>query len=118
MAAVKAAFAVSQRVRRSFQLSQIIIGPLMELADQVQVIVQFLEEVPALLPGLCQDHREMQADSSHIKPPNKDGHILFIRRLHAAPLEPGGQKCPAAHRADDLSILLIHTGHIAFPGKA
>ena len=60
----------------------------MELTDHLQILIEHLMEILSLFPGLCKDHRQVQTDCTDIEPPHKNRHILFIGRLHAAPLIP------------------------------
>ena len=113
VAAVKAALAVSQRIGGGPHLAQICVGADMDLPDQLQIVVQDLVEIAALLAGLCQDHGQVQAYDADVEAAHEYRRILFVRRLHSTSFVPGGQEGAAAHGADDLSIFLIHAGNIA-----
>jgi len=89
VAAVETALAVGQRVGGGFHLSKVVVGPQVKLANQVQIVVQHLMEIPALLLRLCVNHRQMKADGTDVEPSHKDRFVLLVRRLHAAALIPG-----------------------------
>ena len=88
MSAIKAALAVSQRVRGGVQLSQIRIRPDVEPADQFEIFVQHLVKIPVLMPCFRQNHRKMQAHGADIEAPHKYRRIILICRLHTAALIP------------------------------
>ena len=90
MSAIKAALAVSQRVRGGVQLSQIRIRPDVEPADQFEIFVQHLVKIPVLMPCFCQNHRKMQRNCPDIEASYKNRLVPFICRVHPAPFKPGG----------------------------
>ena len=116
--AQESAFAVCQRIGGRAHLSQISISPDVQLSDQIQIIVQHLIEISALLTGLRQNHRQMQGNHADIKSAHEYRTVLVIRRMHAAPLIPGRQKGPAPHGGDHLAVLLVHAGDITLAGQA
>ena len=118
MTAEKAAFAVSERARGRAHLTQIRVSPDMKLSNQIQIIIQHIIEISALLSGFCQDHGQMQGDRSHVKPAYKDGGILLVSRVHTAPLIPGREERAASHGGNHLAVLFIHAGYIALSGQA
>ena len=117
MSAVEAALAVSERVRGGTHLPKIFVGADVYTSDHLQIIIQHLVKIAALLTGFRQDHRQMQADSAHIEASDKYRLIVLIRRVHSPALIPGAQKRPAAHRTDHAAVLLIHARHIALAGE-
>ena len=118
ISAVETALAVCQRIGRCFHLSQIIIGSLMQLADQIQIVIQHLKERLSFLLRFCIDHRKMQTDGSNIESSHKYRCIFFISRLHAASFIPWRKECAASHRTDDFSIFFINTRNISVPCQA
>ena len=59
----------------------------------------------------------MQGHGTDIESSHKYRHIIFICRMHTASLIPGRQKSTTAHGRNNLSVLLIHAGNIAFSSK-
>ena len=114
IAAVETSLAVCQRVGGSTHFSEIIIRSLMEITDHFQIEIQDLMEITVLRTGFCQDHRQMQGNSSDIEASHKHRLILIIRRLHASALKPRAQERTASHRADHAAVLLVHAGDISF----
>ena len=89
----------------------------MQLADNLQIVVQHLAERTALLLCLSIDHRQVQRYCTNVPAADKYRLVALIGRLHAAALIPRRQKRAAAHRTNDCAVLLIHARHIAFTGQ-
>ena len=60
----------------------------------------------------------MQGYCTDVKSAYKYRDILIVSRMHAASLIPWRKECTASHRGNNLSILLVHAGNIAFTGQA
>ena len=90
----------------------------MELANQVQIVIQHLVKITALLSGLGQNHGKMQGNSADIETSHKYRLVQVIGRMHPPSLIPGRQKCPAPHGRDDTPVLSVHACHIAFSCQA
>ena len=118
MTAIKPTLAVCKGIGAGPHFPQIGISTDMQLAYQFQIIIQHIVEVFALLPGLCQNHWQMQADHADVKPPHKNRMVVLILWIHAAPFIPWGQECTAAHGADDFAIPFIHACNITFASQA
>ena len=89
----------------------------MQLTDQVQIIIQHLIEIPALLPGLGQNHRQMQRYHADVESTHEYRYIRIVRRVHTTFLIPWGKECPTTHGGYHLAILFIHAGNISLTGK-
>ena len=118
MTAQETSLTIGKRVRGRTHLAKIRICPDMKLANQIQIIVEHIIKIPALLSRFRQNHGQMQGDRSHVKSAYKDGRILLVSRMHPAPLIPRGKKRAASHRGNHLAILLIHAGNISLPCQA
>ena len=117
MTSVESALTVRQRVCGRAHLSKVRVSPDMDLPDQLQIIIQDLVEILALLSCLCKDHWKMQAHNTDVEAADKHRNIILISRFHAAPLIPRRKERAAAHRADDLPVFLVHAGDITFTGQ-
>ena len=55
----------------------------------------------------------MQRNRADVKSSDKNRLVFLVGRLHSAALVPRRQKRPAAHRADDFSVLFVHLRDIS-----
>ena len=82
----------------------------MQLADELQIIVEHLVERAVLLLSLGVDHRQVQRHRADVPAADKYRLVILVCGLHAAALEPRRKERAAAHRADDRAVLLYILG--------